>query len=159
MGRQEQDMGLDRIFATIEVTDTCWNWLGEITSGYGRAFYNGKRIMAHRLFYELFNGEIPANLEIDHLCRNRFCVNPEHLEAVTRSENAKRAAPFITYTNSLKTHCPQGHEYTSNNTRKYGDQGRKCLECKRARDRNYVNKNKERLKTYKAAWYQRSKVK
>ena len=109
-----------RFFAkVIRINDSsCWEWIGGCANGYGSFFFNGRHIKAHRFAYELFVGEIPPHLEIDHLCRNRRCVNPTHLEPVTRSENIRRGLlPDIgrQYQES-KTHCPQGHPYNEANT-------------------------------------------
>lgn len=77
----------------INPDNGCWEWQGELNSnGYGRVWRNNKRIMAHRGFYELHRGPIPEGLELDHLCRNKPCVNPAHLEPVTHAENVRRAA-------------------------------------------------------------------
>ena len=72
--------------------DGCWRWTDALTpAGYGRLLANGKTLLAHRISYELLNGPIPLGFEIDHLCRNRACVNPDHLEAVAHRDNMRRA--------------------------------------------------------------------
>lgn len=71
---------------------SCWNWGGVVDAkGYGRFDLGGRPQKAHRVAYELIVGPIPANLTIDHLCRNKLCVNPDHLEPVTNVENVRRA--------------------------------------------------------------------
>jgi len=75
--------------------DECWPWRGFRNQyGYGRFRVHYRRVVAHRVAYELTKGPIPAGLTIDHLCRNRLCVNPAHLEAVTLGTNIRRAIPF-----------------------------------------------------------------
>lgn len=110
--------------------DECWLWSGAIRSGYG--FVNeggrGRSLPAHRVSYELLVGPIPEGLTIDHLCRVRNCVNPRHLEPVTLSENVKRKPPAPPF-------CPQGHEFTAENTARSTNGGRICRTCKRSRDR------------------------
>lgn len=97
----------------------CWVWQKFITEeGYGRIHLRSpspRNVLAHRLYYERYVGPIPADLEIDHLCRNRACVNPAHLEPVPKRVNILRgegvAARF-----ARRTHCSKGHEFTSENT-------------------------------------------
>lgn len=108
----------------------CWLWANVAPNGYGKIQYRGSDgklvyVSTHRLAYELLVGLIPAGLTIDHLCRVRNCCNPEHLEAVTQQENTRRAKALI-------THCPQGHEYTPENT--YGAPAKRgCKTCSFAR--------------------------
>lgn len=111
--------------------DSCWNWTSaDNGTGYGQISINDKTFLAHRISYQLFRGKIPEDLHIDHLCRNRGCVNPDHLEAVTHKENMIRGRS----NNRLKTHCPQGHEYTEDNTYVSGNK-RTCKTCRRIKDK------------------------
>lgn len=115
--------------------DGCWYWTAaRYASGYGRfrlgSMHDGTRRVAtaHRLAYETMVGAVPAGLELDHLCRNRACVNPAHLEPVTRRENLLRGAT-IPAGNAAKTHCPKGHAYDARNTRTTKDGSRVCRRC------------------------------
>ena len=101
---------LARLFdaCPVDPVTGCRVWSGALTLGYGRV-KAGKRIqLAHRVAYELFVGPIPSGLHLDHLCRNRACVNPEHLEPVSRRENILRGTG-PTAANARKTHCVHGH--------------------------------------------------
>jgi hypothetical protein len=116
-------------------TNGCWYWQGKRQrSGYGRfAIRHARCTMAHRWAYEYFIGPIPAGLEIDHLCRTRWCVNPLHLEAVTPAVNVARAA-------AVRTHCVQGHPFDERNTYWHLGKHRICRTC--SRDRNRLAKRK-----------------
>ena len=74
----------------IDASGDCWLWLGNLRSGYGRLNWQGSKATAHRLVWELLVGPIPDGMTIDHLCRVRSCVNPDHLEVVTLAENIRR---------------------------------------------------------------------
>lgn len=124
------------LLKTEKDSNGCWIWLGDRVKGYGVIGIQGKRVYAHQISYKEFIGPIPESMELDHLCRNPICINPEHLEPVTHGENMRRYIATI-------THCPQGHEYTEENTRIYQG-GRTCRQCNNERRmRNYYNnKNK-----------------
>ena len=120
----------------LNITSTCWFWTGFTSSqGYGvtKRKIDGEwhTINAHRLMYMQEIGPIPEGHVIDHLCRVRNCLNPDHLESVTNHENVLRGNSGK-YLRS-RTHCPQGHKYTPENT-VIGSKGtRECRSCKRAR--------------------------
>jgi hypothetical protein len=108
----------------------CWLWQGAIDRvGYGEVWWRGKRHRAHRAVYAALRGEWPVH-ELDHLCRVKHCVNPDHLEPVSHSENLRRH-----YAKTVEA-CPYGHPYDEDNT--YMDKGkRRCRECMRQRQRYY----------------------
>lgn len=126
----------------VEKSQDCWIWLGSInTSGYGQHGSHrkpGSETLAHRKFYAMAYGEIPAGLQIDHLCRNKLCVRPEHLEAVNHKENLMRAPTQVTTINSQKTHCIHGHEFNETNTRIHKSGKRECIACKSLRNKREI---------------------
>lgn len=127
----------ERLLAKVEVDPEtgCWLWTGARDhSGYGQFAWTSDLIKrAHRAAYELLIGPIPEGLPLDHLCRVRLCVNPEHLEPVTVAENTRRGLP------ATKTECVNGHPYDEGNTylRKGRDGSRDCRACGRERSRRY----------------------
>ncbi|MGF7124072.1 HNH endonuclease signature motif containing protein [Rhodococcus sp. BE178] len=124
-----------RLLRRAEVdVNGCWRWTGPLNpAGYGstiRAWRKGW--LPHRLAYTVMVAPIPDGLQIDHLCRIRNCINPQHLEAVTQAENLRRQGAAV-------THCPRGHEYTTANTYRSADNLRRCRTCARERQRKTVN--------------------
>ena|SRR5215469_4130317 len=126
--------------------DECWPWqAGLSASGYGKLNVGNVPRLATRLVYELTYGEIPTGMKLDHTCHNRdrsclggpcphrACCNPGHLEPVTQLENVRRSHRH----NGAKTHCPQGHEYTEENTYRGQDGSRKCASCRRSQSSAY----------------------
>ena len=113
----------------ISVTDAgCWIGLGTANgNGYTSIRISGKKHYVHRLSYEVHVGPIPQGLVIDHLCRNRACFNPEHLEPVSNEENIARGESPPAQ-NARKVRCPHGHDYTLG-----ADGTRRCLVCRRER--------------------------
>lgn len=137
-----------RFMNKVEITKTCWIWKGAKRKGrerkgrycfYGAFGYLGKSLSAHVVSYLIFKGKIKQGLEIDHLCRNTLCVNPNHLEAVTHSENCKRglAGNHRVEECKLITHCLRGHKYTEKNTYRNKNGHRMCIKCLRERTRKY----------------------
>lgn len=114
------------------VTD-CLVWHGSSTTGgYGHVRYGHRMRNAHIVAYLLTHGSVPAGLQIDHLCRNRLCIEPTHLEAVTQRENIFRGTSNQAK-NHAKTHCAKGHPYDEENTYVDPRGWRKCRTCMRAR--------------------------
>lgn len=119
-----------RFFSKVRESGECWIWTASRNSyGYGKFFDGSRLVGAHRWVYEFLRAPIPDGLDIDHLCRNKACVNPWHLEPVTRGVNTRRHFELV-------THCPQGHAYDEENTRMENCRGftvRRCRACVRAK--------------------------
>lgn len=136
-----------RFWSKVDKSGSCWLWTGSKTSWeYGQHTVDGKNWRVHRLAYILTKGEIPKGLHLDHLCRVRHCVNPDHLEPVTNKQNVLRGIG-PTANNARKTHCKRGHEFTEANTYVYtrGEhQERFCKAChnltRKVRDKKYKDK-------------------
>lgn len=123
-----------RFMDKVTITEYCWQWAASLDRhGYWHFVYGGKLHRAHRVSYRIFIGETESKLDLDHLCRNRACVNPKHLEQVTRSVNLKRGLLW----QSKKVTCPLGHPYDYIDKRG----ARRCKAClKKIAHKNYLKR-------------------
>ncbi len=136
-----------RFWEKVEKTKTCWNWTSAFNQkGYGVFNLNGKAVKAHRFAYELLKSKIPKGLTLDHICRNRGCVNPNHLECLTHKENILKGIG-LSAINARKTHCDSGHPLTGKNL--YFKSGRRfCRECRRNYKPKWIKLNPEKVKEH-----------
>lgn len=137
---QPTEKQFQRFWRRVNKTDSCWLWTGTLsTNGYGFASFNKRAVAAHRVAYTALVGPIPNGLDLDHLCRVRACVNPAHLEPVTRAENLRRSELTGPGKNIRKTHCNRGHDLSDAliSTNRRGVAKRYCRICRQQRERAY----------------------
>jgi hypothetical protein len=134
-----EDIRIDgsSFWAHVDAMGDCWQWTGTTnTKGYGRFNVSGRQAVAHRVAFEVLVGPIADALQLDHLCRNRGCVNPDHLEPVTRRENILRG-----YSRSARlarqTACKRGHLFSEANTYVLPSGWRRCRTCLKAANREF----------------------
>jgi len=122
----------EMVLRRVQIVDGCWLWTyGLNRTGYAVMRFNGHIALMHRVIFKALSGPVADELELDHLCRRRSCVNPEHLEPVTGRENRRRGLGGV-----LKTNCVNGHPFDAENT--YLWQGRrKCRACGRRNAEKY----------------------
>lgn len=131
----------ERFWTKVAKGDGCWLWTaGKDGKGYGAAYVNLRQVRAHRLAYELLVGPIPDNMTIDHLCRNRVCVNPAHMEVVTQGENTARSNRIQGVAYRARSCCKHGHPWTPENTYNRPDGARICRACGLAATRRYLSR-------------------
>lgn len=141
-GREAGTPPTDRFWTRVQITPCCWNWTGKKSgrddggSRYGQFYVDGRHRYVHQWAYEQYVGAVPVGLELDHLCRNRACVNTDHLEPVTRRENILRGTA-MSARHARKTACPRGHPYDARNKTQ-----RICRTCRRAQNRAYELRKK-----------------
>lgn len=123
-----------------------WLWTGKLNQdGYARIKYYGRMIMAHRLSYEIFIRPLIEGQEIDHLCRVRHCINPDHLEAVVHKVNMERS-PSFAERKARTTHCPYGHPYSGENLIfRAKDKSRHCKACGRVASLRCYHERKKKI--------------
>jgi hypothetical protein len=126
----------ERFWSKVKKTNTCWNWIGAKSNGYGRFREKNKSLAAHRFSLKLHGIKLIKGLHVDHLCRNPACVNPEHLEQVTCRINILRGVGIAAF-NKRKTHCKHGHEFTNDNILIRDKKYRICKTCNRIYFRKY----------------------
>lgn len=126
---------------TPEPNTGCWLWTGSLTtSGYGQFSWKRRMMQAHRLSLELRGVAIPEGMVVDHVCRVRSCVNPDHLRVVTQRQNVLENSESLPAKQVRRTHCPKGHPYSGDNLSKSAPH-RVCMTCKRASDRRIYERN------------------
>lgn len=131
-----------RFWAKVHIAETgCWEWRANKVRGYGRFSHGGRMWLAHRVAHAELIGPIPDGLDVLHSCDNPPCVNPAHLRAGTDQDNMRDQLSRGRHGNIKKTHCPQGHEYTKENTHVRRNGKRECRTCMSDRCRRWRRRN------------------
>lgn len=135
------DQNRDRFWSKANKTDGCWFWTSAtIPNGYGVFMLNGKTVYAHRVAFVSEYGKISSSLVVDHICRNRNCVNPSHLRQISRGKNVSIGK----FPLRDKTHCDHGHPLSGDNVRRTGRNIRVCKQCHKRRNKEYKKRLEQR---------------
>lgn len=136
-------MADERFWSKVDASGVCWEWTGaKNPDGYGNVTRQGKTLKAHRYAYSLLVEPIPADMEADHRCFNRACVNPDHLDIVDHETNSRRARRARA---GSATYCGKGHEYSDDNSYVWDGRpngNRKCRKCSAQAQREYRARKK-----------------
>lgn len=135
---------LKRFWSKVEITPECWNWKGACSkNGYGQFYLAGKHALAHRSSFEIRGEYLPSDMVVDHICKNKKCVNPIHLRIVTKQINTIENSESLPALNAAKDRCKNGHLFEEGNIYWHGPKKdkRECLICKK-------EKRKLRWKNY-----------
>lgn len=133
----------EKLFKRISMSGDCWVWNGSRTNGgYGYLTIHSNKYLAHRVSFSIFNGDLDNSLVIDHTCKNRACINPDHLRQVTIKENTLFNSLALTAGNSLKESCKNGHPFTPKNTYPIPSGGRACRICRSFYSEKYKEKKR-----------------
>ena len=133
LGRRPRPLTERLMRFRLVTPDGCWFWEGASSGGYGLIRYRGRNLYVHRVAYSVLRGGLRDDKQLDHLCRNRLCFNPTHLEPVTARENNLRSTS-VSAENAKKTHCKRGHALSGANLIVATDGHRNCRTCKRTID-------------------------
>lgn len=134
-----------RFWLKVEKGPSCWLWFGPVSGrGYGVMWWRKRNRAAHRIALLMGGTTIAAQLVVDHVCRNRLCVNPAHLRVVSNRANSIENSESVTAKNAQKTHCKHGHALRGENVRRHGPEMRyrSCRTCLREIDRRWKARRK-----------------
>ena len=149
---------IERFYSKVNFNDesNCWEWTGgKFSNGYGFFKVNKKMLRAHRFSYEYFKGTLQTDQHIHHTCKNKICVNPDHLQQLLPKEHSYNSS----FHNALKTHCKYGHEFTGENTRIKINGKRGCKTCELIQGRIRQRKNPQKQTEYTMKWRSKNKEK